>query len=99
MLLHRDETGRIIRTREKWWEWLWVQMPDVRRTIDATQLAPRFFLPVGQERLSGRIDCWILPLAPFAMVFSLLNHAFKSVWFDLVELNLILEEWVMQKRK
>lgn len=99
MLLQRNENGKVIRIAEYWYEHIFLSMPDIRRTVGMAELAPRFFLPVGQERLSGRINCWILPLAPFAMILSLANHAFKSIWFDLVELGLILEEWVEQKRK
>ena len=98
MLFHRSETGKTTRTYEHWYERIWVRVPDIRRTIQGSEMIPRFFLPVGQERYSGRVDCWILPLAPFAMFFSLANHAFKSIWFDLVELVDIYKDFNEQKK-
>lgn len=99
MKITKSSSGRSIVIREHWYELLWIQLADVRRTISLGEEAPKFFLPVGQERFSGRVNYWILPIAPFAMILSLLNHMFKSFWFDLVELLAILHEWVEQKRK
>lgn len=99
MNIHINNEGKSEIVREHWYEWFFAYLPDPRRTVGLGDAAPRFYLPVGQERLSGRVYYWILPLAPFAMILSLANHAFKSVWFDLVELVDILQEFANQKRR
>ena len=98
MMIHKERDGGISRERVSWKEWLWLVLPDPRRSVGVGEQIPMFYLPVGQHRVSGQIYCWIAPLAPFVLFALLFKHAFQSVWFDLVELRIILEEIMLQKR-
>lgn len=52
-----------------------------------------FFLPVRSKGYSNQIECWILPLAIPMIVFYIVRGILLSIWYDLVSIVNLLEEW------
>lgn len=85
MLTHEEvvveENGRchtiVSYIRERWHEWLWVE-------VSEGYAVPHFYLPTYRHKHKLSMVCWIIPLAPFVLVFVALKEAFWHFWMDCV---------------
>lgn len=80
------ENGEFVYVQQTLKEYLTVEILE-RLFFDVKEgyMIPPFYLPVTRERFNGSFRCWIFPLAPFALVFTIIQRAFRSVWSDLLD--------------
>ena len=78
-------------TRENWKEWF--RYFGVIYECGEWEVYPKFYLPVSRDYAKNGYTFWIMPLAPFALIFIALTRASKQFWFDLVD---CIDKW---KRK
>lgn len=92
MIANRTKKG-IKYVREKWTEYFWVH---VSKTLiqrkEMGMRVPRFYLPVKWIPVSNIVECWIFPIAPFAILYYLISGAVIKIWRDLIELIDLMRE-------
>lgn len=55
------------------------------KCIAEGQARPRWYLPVRRNPDWITTECWLFPLAPFALVYFILARAIYLIWTDLVQ--------------
>lgn len=77
-------------TREHWTEWF--TMFYALHIVEEWACRPRFYLPVQRDETRNGYQCWILPLAPFVMLWLIVFRVFIATWKDLMDLAKILKQ-------
>lgn len=50
--------------------------------VSGGNMRPRFFLPVRRGVIYHGYECWVMPLAPFVLLFYAIKSAFFAFWSD-----------------
>jgi len=67
------------------------------RSLNEGEKLPLFYFPVIRQSNRDAYECWILPLAPFVLLYYITKNVFWSIWTDLMEVLYMLE--VMNRKK
>lgn len=78
--------------RDNWKEYLWVfvEWCYILDRVERGRSVRWFMLPVYRQYDRAGWVCWIIPLAPFVLVFVAVLRAFRALWADLIY---TIEEW------
>lgn len=91
MLMHRKPNGTIEYERERWYEWLMVRVSgSLIKMQEPGATIPRWYLPVLYDFRSNSYQCWVFPLAPFALAFLIITRMLKGMWVDLLDFSKML---------
>ena len=94
--------GRIVVRfiHEHWWDWVRIEVGGflVKIPREGEEL-PRFYIPVFRREYRDSYDCWIFPLAPFALFVVISYRVFWIIWKDLILFADYLRLWIKTKKK
>lgn len=60
-------------------------MVKIKVIVKGDRIVPRFYLPVCYLDYRQARECWILPVAPFALLIVTLKRAFVCFWCGCIE--------------
>lgn len=66
----------------------------IERVKEGARIAP-FYLPVRRDPnpIRDAWECWVFPLAPFAVLFYVTKYALISIWKDIIFQMDDLRKW------
>lgn len=85
MVVTVNSKGERTYQRTEWIEWLRVYVVE-------GEMIPYFYLPVRRLLNRRSYEVWIMPVAPFVLLFLLAFGAARKVWWDLTDIVEIYSE-------
>lgn len=76
-MLYTQKDKIVLYVREHWHEWLWI-------FISEGEAIPHFYLPTHRVIDRYGVIVWIIPLAPFVLLYMALRAGFLIFWRDCV---------------
>jgi hypothetical protein len=89
-----DKQSKKVFKPENWKEYFRIDFSDIIwKFMTEGSPIPRWYIPVRRSPEKLTIECWLLPLAPFAWLYYLLGNIFHVIWFDAFKWNEMIDEW------
>ena len=95
-----ENNGIIEFIPENWKDRFKVEIPRtlfVSKHIEGSMIPP-FYLPVYEKTEKYSLECWILPLAPFVLIYRIISNILWITWKDLIVFQRLLNETKRSKK-
>lgn len=69
------------------------------RNLCVGEMIPRFYLPVENDALRRKINCYFFLIAPVVLFYKIIKHIFYIIWNDLLDFLALLKYNIGCKNK